>query len=165
MTTRRTILAGAGAALVLGSCGPTIRGYDGPEVTRVIVQKTDRRMFLMHHTRVLKSYDIDLGFAPRGHKVAEGDGRTPEGAYYINRKNPRSEFHLSLGISYPSVEDVARAEELGVSPGGDIFIHGASNIGGTRGKNWTYGCISVSNREIEDVYAMVNEGTQIDIHP
>ncbi len=122
-------------------------------------------MFLLHGSEVLKAYDIDLGFEPNGDKSFEGDGRTPEGSYYIDRKNPQSEFHLSLGVSYPNEQDLAEAEELGLNPGGDIFIHGASGRTGTRGTDWTFGCIAVSNREIEDVYAMVRGGTQIDIHP
>ena len=164
MPDRRTVLAG-GLALGLTSCGPAIRQYRGPEVTRVVVQKGARRMYLLHGSEVLKAYDIDLGFEPNGDKSFEGDGRTPEGSYFIDRKNPQSEFHLSLGVSYPNEQDLAEAEELGLNPGGDIFIHGASGRTGTRGTDWTFGCIAVSNREIEDVYAMVRGGTQIDIHP
>lgn len=164
MPKRRMVLLG-GLALTVSGCGPVIRRYSGPEVTRVVIQKTDRRMYLLHGREVLKAYDIDLGFAPQGDKVARGDGRTPEGSYIIDRKNPGSEYHLSLGINYPNEQDIAEAEALGLDPGGDIFIHGASGRTGTRGTDWTYGCIAVSNREIEDVYAMVNEGTQVDIHP
>lgn len=122
-------------------------------------------MYLLHDTQVLKSYDIDLGFQPRGHKKLRGDGRTPEGSYIVDRKNPGSEFHLSLGLSYPNAADIAKAKDLGFDPGGDIFIHGASGRTGTRGTDWTFGCIAVSNREIEDVFAMVGEGTQVDINP
>ena len=162
---RRTVVL-SGLAAALAGCGsPNLYSYTGPEVTRVVVQKTQRRMFLLNDSTILRAYDIDLGFAPTGHKQAEGDGRTPEGAYRINRKNPDSLFHLSLGISYPNAADVAKAEELGVEPGGDIFVHGARRPMDRKGRDWTWGCISVENAEIEEIYAMVQTGTQIDIHP
>ena len=121
-------------------------------------------MHLLHHESVLKSYDVDLGFAPTGDKEKEGDGRTPEGLYMIDRRNPNSEFHLSLGISYPNEEDIRLAEELGEDPGGDIFIHGESNPLRWRRRDWTLGCIAVTNREMEEVYAMVRDGTPIMIN-
>jgi murein L,D-transpeptidase YafK len=154
-------------ALGLSACAPSkFRTYDGPEVTRVVVHKAERRMLLMHHDRVLRSYRIHLGFAPEGHKQFEGDGRTPEGRYYIDRRNPNSAFHLSLGISYPNDEDRERASLMGKSPGGDIFIHGGPRRGIDRmGRDWTAGCIAVTNREIEEIYAMVRTGTPIDIYP
>lgn len=164
MSGRRAVLAG-GAAFALIGCGSKFRTYDGPEVTRVVVQKSQRRMYLMHNSEVLKAYKIDLGFAPEGHKTKRGDGKTPEGSYYIDRRNPKSEFHLSLGISYPNEEDIKAAEELGEDPGGDIFIHGARNRGDRKGPDWTYGCVSVSNREMEEIYSMVRLGTQVDLNP
>jgi len=151
--------------LALAGCGSKFKTYNGPEVTRVIVNKGDRQMYLMHHERVLKRYDVELGFAPTGHKQVEGDGRTPEGEYFIDRRNPNSDFYLSIGISYPNEEDVARAETLGMDPGGDIFIHGQPNKASGSGPDWTAGCISVRNREIEDVYAMVTNGTPVTISP
>lgn len=153
-------------AVALSSCATKFRTYNGPEVTRVVVMKANRRMYLLHNERLLKAYDIDLGFAPDGPKEVEGDGRTPEGRYYIDRRNPESSFHLSLGISYPNELDVERASSMGVSPGGDIFVHGAPRPGIDRnGPDWTAGCISVTNREMEDIYAMVRDGTPIDIFP
>ncbi len=157
------MIAGA-AALVVSGCS-AIRPYYGPVVTRVVIQKGARQLYLLNGQTVLRAYQIDLGFAPRGAKQVEGDGKTPEGTYVIDRKNPRSSFHLSLGISYPNAQDVAAAKALGQDPGGDIFIHGASGRLGRRGTDWTYGCIAVTNREIEEIYAMVNEGTQVDLHP
>ncbi len=162
MPARRAVIAGGLAATLVG-CGPTIRTYNGPEVTRIVVQKDQRRMYLLHNQTVLKAYDIDLGFAPVGHKSVRGDGRTPEGSYIINRRNPNSSFHLSIGLSYPNEEDVAVAKALGENPGGDIFIHGARTRLDRKGPDWTAGCISVSNREVEDIYAMVRLGTQIDL--
>lgn len=163
MPGRRAVIVGGLAATLVG-CGPTIRQYNGPEVTRIVVQKGQRRMYLMHGPSVLKAYDIDLGFAPVGTKTVRGDGKTPEGTYFIDRRNPKSSFHLSIGISYPNEQDIAAAKELGQNPGGDIFIHGARRRIDKRGADWTYGCISVSNREVEDIYAMVRLGTQIDLN-
>ena len=152
--------------LALAGCSSKFKTYNGPEVTRIVVQKGARKMTLWHHTELLKTYDIDLGFAPAGHKQFEGDGKTPEGRYFIDRRNPNSSFHLSLGISYPNEADIAAARAAGKSPGGDIFIHGQPNLlKGNRGPDWTLGCISVTNREIERIYAMVKNGTVIDIYP
>lgn len=164
---RQTLVLGA-AALLAGCTDPKTRAirrkYRGPEVTRVLVQKGARRMYLLHHERVLKRYDIGLGFAPEGHKQFEGDGKTPEGRYMIDRRNPNSAFYLSVGISYPNDRDAAFARSQGKSPGGDIFIHGR---GSKRpgGGDWTAGCISVSNKEMLEIYPMVRNGTVIDIEP
>jgi len=114
---------------------------------------------------VLKAYAIDLGFQPRGAKRVEGDGKTPEGSYVIDRRNPKSRYHLSLGISYPNAADIARARALGRSPGGDIFIHGSGGRPDGRGADWTYGCIAVSDRDMAEIYSMVRVGTRIDINP
>ncbi|MBA84101.1 MAG: hypothetical protein CML60_11670 [Rhodobacteraceae bacterium] len=149
----------------LAGCSSKFRSYHGPEVTRVVVLKEDRRMHLLHHEKVLKSYDMGLGFAPEGHKRFEGDGKTPEGHYVIDRRNPNSEFHLSVGISYPNPLDRARANASGKSPGGDIFIHGKPKKYRNAGRDWTAGCIAVSNREMEQIYAMVKNGTPISIYP
>lgn len=159
----RLMLLGAAMAMLAG-CSSKFRTYDGPEVTRVVVFKGDRRLYLLHGEQVLKSYVIDLGFAPDGDKLVEGDGRTPEGAYMIDRRNPDSEFHLSIGIDYPSEHDIAEAEALGQEPGGDIFIHGQGNPVSRLRNDWTWGCIAVTNREIEEIYAMVRDGTPIAIY-
>ena len=147
------------------ACTSKFKSYDGPEVTSVLVFKDSRKMYLMHDDKVLKRYDFELGFAPTGDKQIEGDGKTPEGAYLIDRRNPNSAFHLSIGISYPNKADLAEAKALGESPGGDIFIHGGRRSGDPKTADWTAGCISVSDKEMEDVYAMVNDGTQISIYP
>ena len=149
-------------ALGLSACSK-FRTYDGPQVTRIVVFKEERIMHLLHGNKVLKSVPIELGFAPAGHKTVEGDGRTPEGRYTIDRRNPNSRFHLSIGISYPNEADVARARMSGKSPGGDIFIHGTPKAQRKR-DDWTWGCIAVSNGAMEDIYAMVRDGTVIDIY-
>ncbi len=154
-----------GILLVVVGCGGKFSAYNGPDVTRIVVMKEDRKMYLMAGDRVVRKYNIDLGFAPIGDKQFEGDGKTPEGHYTIDRRNPNSQFYLSLGISYPNVQDVAEAEAAGKSPGGDIFIHGQSEKEDTRGTDWTWGCISVSDREMYEIYGMVKTGTVISIYP
>lgn len=162
---RRIFGIGMVATLAIAGCSSKFRSYDGPKVTSIVVNKGARKMYLMHHDQVLEQYRIDLGFAPVGDKKIEGDGKTPEGTYIIDRRNPNSRFHLSLGISYPNAEDIAEAKALGKSPGGDIFIHGQPNEERAKGRDWTAGCIAVTNREMEQIYAMVEIGTPITIRP
>lgn len=162
---RAALLVLLGSILIACSSGPRFLSYDGPQVTQIRVHKGSRVMELMHYDTLLRSYPIQLGGNPDGHKEQEGDRRTPEGEYIIDRRNPRSQFHLSLGISYPNEADAARAETNGWRPGGDIFIHGhGRNVRRPRG-DWTDGCIAVRDREIEVIYAMVNDGTPISIYP
>ncbi len=149
----------------LSGCASKFKTYNGPEVTHVVVKKDARKMYLLHHEKVLASHKVELGFAPEGHKTERGDGKTPEGLYRIDRRNPNSDFHLSIGISYPNTADRAQALARGKSPGGDIFIHGRPNKKSGTGPDWTAGCISVKNREIEQIYAMVKNGTPITISP
>jgi murein L,D-transpeptidase YafK len=151
----------------LAACGgdSKFRTYNGPAVTKVVVHKGERRMQLFNHDKVLKTYSMALGFAPVGHKQFEGDGKTPEGLYYIDRRNPRSRFHLSIGISYPNQADIAFAKSVGKEPGGEIFIHGKSGYRGDNKGDWTWGCIAVPDRQMEEIYAMVRDGTPILILP
>lgn len=164
---RRIFGLGALASLALAGCGGNskFRSYSGPEVTSIVVNKGTRSMYLLHQEQVLREFRFDLGFAPVGDKKVEGDGKTPEGTYLIDRRNPNSSFHLSLGISYPNAADIAEARALGKKPGGEIFIHGQPNLFRARGADWTAGCIAVTNREMEDIYAMVRNGTVITIRP
>ena len=148
----------------LTACGSKFKTYNGPEVTLVQVSKSDRKMYLLHDSKVLKAYDIGLGFAPEGHKQFEGDGKTPEGRYTISHRNPNSEFHLSLRVNYPNDTDRAFAAENGKPPGGDIFIHGGPKKKVTK-RDWTAGCIAVSDKQIETIYSMIQPGTPIDIIP
>jgi murein L,D-transpeptidase YafK len=149
----------------LAGCASKFKTYNGPEVTRILVYKDSRKMYLMHQDDVLETYDLGLGFAPEGDKTILGDGRTPEGDYIIDRRNPNSAFHLSLGISYPNAADRAYASSQGKDPGGDIFIHGRPWKNRKGGPDWTAGCIAVTNSEMEDIYAMVRNGTPISIYP
>lgn len=166
MLNRRALLTGLLLLPLASACTPAWqRPYNGPEVTRIIVMKGARKMYLMHGDQALKVYDVELGFTPVGHKEIEGDGKTPEGVYHINRRKDDSDFHLSLGISYPNDVDRAHAKSLGKSPGGDIFIHGGPTARSRSGKDWTAGCISVTDKEIEEVWRMVRTGTEIVILP
>jgi murein L,D-transpeptidase YafK len=161
------LIAALFVILGFSACGgdPKFRTYNGPAVTKVVVYKGERRMQLFNNDNVLKTYTIALGFAPVGHKQIEGDGKTPEGLYYIDRRNPRSKFHLSIGISYPNEADIAYAKSIGKEPGGEIFIHGKTGYRGDNKGDWTWGCIAVPDRQMEDIYAMVRDGTPIYIIP
>lgn len=150
--------------LGLAACGGKFRTYNGPEVTSVQVHKSARKMYLLHGNEILEEYDVSLGNAPVGQKQFEGDGKTPEGAYFISHRNPKSKFHLSLGVSYPKPEQVALARAAGKSPGGDIFIHGGPP-GPVDKWDWTAGCIAVTDKEMEVIYSMVKPGTVIHIMP
>jgi murein L,D-transpeptidase YafK len=163
---RRNLIMGATAAVALGACSSPrkLKRYDGPEVTFVVVNKAPRTMHLVSRNRILTSYDINLGFDPVGHKQFEGDGRTPEGLYQIDRRNPKSDYHLSLGMSYPNEQDIQFAQSMGKSPGGNIFIHGQKERGKPDDKDWTWGCIAVTNKEIEEIYMMVRTGTPIQVN-
>jgi murein L,D-transpeptidase YafK len=126
----------------------------------VVVSKKRREMVLLRGESVLRTYRIALGREPVGPKRQEGDGRTPEGRYIIDRRNAKSGYHLSLHISYPDASDVARALEAGVDPGGDIMIHGLKD-GARREGDWTQGCIAVTDEEMDEIWGLVGEGTAI----
>ena len=152
------------AGLALTACSSKFRTYNGPSVTSIQVHKADRKMYFLHNEKVLKKYKVGLGGVPVGHKQYEGDGKTPEGAYFITHRNPQWTYHLSLGISYPNAEDRANAAAMGKPPGGDIFIHGGPPYKATK-SDWTAGCIAVTDKQIEEIYAMVKPGTPIFILP
>ncbi len=166
MAVIRAMLVGLILAGLAGCGSSKFRTYDGPEVTRVVIDKSQRQLYLLHGNVMLKSFDVGLGFAPEGHKRYEGDGRTPEGHYLIDKRNPDSSYHLSVGISYPNRRDVEVARGIGRPPGGDIFIHGRgpSYVKGLP-DDWTAGCIAVTDKEIEQIYAMVEQGTPVSIYP
>ena len=124
----------------------------------VLVRKAKREMTLLRGDKVLRTYRIALGREPGGAKRQEGDGRTPEGRYRVDWRNPRSKYHLSLHISYPEAADVERAKAEGVDPGGEIMIHGWKD--GVEG-DWTQGCIAVRNEEMDEIWRLVPDGTAV----
>jgi murein L,D-transpeptidase YafK len=133
------------------------------QVDRVVVNKARRELLLLSGESVVRSYRVALGRDPVGHKVQEGDGRTPEGRYTIDRRNPKSRYHLPLHISYPNDADRERAQALGVSPGGDIMIHGVKSGAAHPETDWTQGCIAVTDAEMEEIWNLVADGTVVDI--
>lgn len=158
--------------VLLLCCSNAVSAAEQLQVAKIIVYKADRKMELLDKkSTILKRYSIALGAHPTGHKTQEGDEKTPEGLYKISGKNPNSRFHLSLKISYPNTQDIAQAAAWGVSPGGDIMIHGLRNGIGWLGSlhrlndTWTNGCIAVTNEEIEEIWDGVAEGTPIEIRP
>ncbi len=162
--TRRNALALTAGFLTLGASSARASTYaqtPQPRATSIVISKSKRVLALMSGQDTLKRYRVNLGFAPEGHKLRSGDGRTPEGQYFIDRRNPRSDFFLSLGISYPNAADIARSRALGVQPGGDIFIHGGPNRQSRKGRDWTAGCIAVTDPEMEEIWSMVPTGVPV----
>ena len=141
-----------------------------PMATRILVEKFARRMTLFEHDRVLRTYRVALGVEPVGPKQVEGDLRTPEGRYRIIARNPRSDFFLSLQVSYPDARDVDRARRAGARPGGAIMIHGLPNqprqsLEYYAKTDWTDGCIALNNADMIEVWMLVPENTPIEIRP
>lgn len=137
---------------------------------RLVVRKRARRMELWRGDEVLRSFRIALGFQPEGPKMREGDGRTPEGRYRLDRFMPRSAFYRAIRISYPEPDDRRRAAAMGVRPGGLIMIHGLDPALAGWGRdhwmfNWTNGCIAVTNHEMDILWRSVAPGTPIEINP
>lgn len=160
--------------VLVGALMTPLRGGNVPlgnlHADRIVVLKSERQLQLWSHGKMLRSYKVALGPHPLGTKEREGDGRTPEGTYTVVRHNPKSQFHLSLRLSYPNDADRARAARLGVQPGGDIMIHGLPKGYGWVGAahtqhDWTAGCIAVTNAEIEEIYRAVADGTPVEIRP
>lgn len=162
--------------MVLAACSPTQAVPAKPDklpviaagvkADRIMVDKSDRIMILYKAGREIARYsNFQLGDAPSGHKQFEGDEKTPEGSYTISGRNPGSSYHLSLRISYPNAADRAFAKSKGKSPGGDIFIHGQPNgyPGPTIRRDWTDGCIALSNAEIEQLWKIIPDGAVITI--
>lgn len=137
-------------------------------VDRIVIEKAARRMQLIQDGKAVRTYRIALGFAPEGDKERQGDGKTPEGEFTIDRRNSESAFHLSLGLDYPRPADRARAAKGGYSPGGDIFIHGQPNAlpeGFKLRGDWTAGCVALTNTEMREVWAVTPIGTKVEIRP
>jgi len=141
-----------------------------PPIDHIRVEKSKGVLSVYRDNKLLKQYKIALGFSPRGHKASAGDGKTPEGLYYVSAKNSQSRFHLALKVSYPNQKDKANAKARGVSAGGDIMIHGLPKHFAWVGVfhtfwNWTQGCIAVTNEDIEEIFAATPVGTPIEIIP
>ncbi|MBL4928319.1 L,D-transpeptidase family protein [Fuscibacter oryzae] len=137
-------------------------------VERIVVEKSARRLVLYQNGVIVREYRVALGFQPQGTKVRQGDGRTPEGLYRINRRNAASAYHLSLGLDYPHPTDIARARAGGYDPGGDIMIHGQPNALPDMAKvagDWTAGCIALTNAEMREIWAVTPTGTPVEVRP
>jgi murein L,D-transpeptidase YafK len=137
---------------------------------KVLINKSERRLYLVNAGRVIADYPIRLGLNPYGHKQREGDFRTPEGNYHLVRRNPNSRFFLSIEVSYPNEEDRQRAREAGARPGGLIMIHGQPNAptrsrGYYASRDWTDGCIALSNGDMAQIWQRTTIGTPIEIVP
>ena len=157
------LVAGAKAGLAQQAAGP-------PTADSIVILKRDHLLELYLSGKIVRTYKVALGQGGLAPKMREGDGRTPEGHYFIDRRNAASEYHLSLHISYPNEEDRKRAAKLHVAPGGDIMIHGLPNGKGWVGPahrvyDWTLGCVAVTNEEIEEIWKMVPVGTPVEIRP
>lgn len=140
------------------------------KIDLILVEKKRRTMSVYYQRKLLKEYKIALGFSPLGHKEQEGDGKTPEGVYFISAKYPQSQFYLALQISYPNSNDQQNARKKGVSAGGEIMIHGLGKGFGWLGKlhvnrDWTLGCIAVTNKEIKEIYNATTISTKVEIQP
>ena len=174
---RRILLAHLIAGIALVGCAPkrlppkpVAKPKLPDKADRVVVNKAERKLYLMAGDIPLRTYTVSLGRTPVGHKQREGDGKTPEGTYTLISRNPDSQFYRSIRVSYPAPDDRARAQAGGYSPGGDIMIHGLPNGKGWIGKDhakydWTEGCIAVTNEEMDEIWAMVADGTKIEIRP
>lgn len=141
-----------------------------PLADSVLVRKSERKLYLLRQGEILRTYKIALGARPEGHKLFEGDYRTPEGKYRLTRRNPNSEYFLSIQIDYPNPKDIARAKQQGYKPGGAIMIHGQPNAPRkTRdyytNVDWTEGCIAVANSDMVEIWLMTPANTPIEIAP
>lgn len=147
-----------------------VRADAFPLADKVLVDKSERKLYLMQNGEPFRTFDIALGLAPVGDKEEEGDNRTPEGTYRLDLRNPNSDYFLSIRISYPNAEDRAAARENGIDPGGQIMIHGQPNdptysLAYYRRADWTNGCIAVSNSDMIDIWLMTPDGVPIEILP
>jgi murein L,D-transpeptidase YafK len=167
----RTWVLAVLAVLSLGALGwAQADAGSGLHAERVLVLKKERTLQLLSGGKVIKSYKVALGGNPIGPKTRQGDHKTPEGVYVLDRRNAHSQFHRAIHISYPNERDRAEARKLKVSPGGDVFVHGLPNgyrfVGAAhRLKDWTDGCVAVTDEEIEEIWRAVPDGTPIEIRP
>jgi murein L,D-transpeptidase YafK len=151
-------------------CPASAQPSSDAKADRVIVLKKEHALILMNQGKILRTYRVALGRDPVGPKVRQGDHKTPEGTYVLDRRNPHSRFYRSIHGSYPGSKDRAEAANLGVDPGGDIMIHGLANGLGWLGSwhraiDWTDGCIAVTDEEMDEIWSAVADGTPIEIKP
>jgi len=156
-----------GVLLALSFAGAV---FSGEKADRVLVDKSESRLYLIRNNEVFVSFPVKFGANPKGHKQQLGDERTPEGKYTLGYKNAGSSFYKSIHISYPNARDEEVARKLGVSPGGDIMIHGQPNGWGSYSPiiqlfNWTDGCVGLKNSDMDIVWDAVEPGTPIEIRP
>lgn len=147
-----------------------VQAGEFPVADKVVIEKGERQLHLMRDGETFRTFKIALGIRPVGDKESEGDFRTPEGRYLLDRRNPNSDFFLSIHISYPNREDAQQAREKGLSPGGAIMIHGQPNTPTRseayyRTQDWTNGCVAVSNSDMIDIWLMTTHNTPIEILP
>jgi murein L,D-transpeptidase YafK len=141
-----------------------------PQADRVVVRKGERRMYLLNGSAVLRSYRVALGLMPAGSKERSGDYRTPEGNYYLTRRNTHSEFFLAIQVSYPNQADMQRARRNRWDPGGSIMVHGLPNSlhhapDYYANQDWTDGCIALSNADMVEFWLFTHDNMPIDITP
>jgi murein L,D-transpeptidase YafK len=165
-----TVVDRTGVGSASGAAAMTEPGGRPPVADEIVVRKGERRLYLMQHGQVLRSYHIALGLVPDGPKERAGDFRTPEGHYLLARRNPRSDYFLSIQVSYPNDDDRRHARHNGWDPGGSIMIHGLPNMlrhapdyYATR--DWTDGCIAISNADMVELWLMTADNTPIEIAP
>lgn len=159
-----------GLILLLCGIGPAQAADKPLHADKVVVLKKERTLQLLSQGKVIKTYKVALGGDPEGPKTRQGDHKTPEGLYVLDSRNAHSQFYKALHISYPRARDRAAARQKRVSPGGDVFVHGLPNgygwVGsGHRAKDWTDGCIAVTDEEIDEIWLAVADGTLIEIRP
>jgi murein L,D-transpeptidase YafK len=164
------ILAGLFLLLFLSARSHSANASTPVTADDIVIVKSQRAMMLLRDGKVLKTYKVALGTQPVGAKERVGDHKTPEGAYVIDSKKEKSQFYKALHVSYPNATDRERARKLGVSPGGDVEIHGLGAKWGWVGArhreiDWTDGCIAVTNEEIDEIFPMVPVGTRVQIKP
>lgn len=145
-------------------------GRPSEQADKVVILKSERTLKLLRSGKLIKTYKVALGNQPKGAKEQQGDGKTPEGDYFIDSRNAKSAFYKSLHISYPNKRDIENAKTKGVNAGGDIFIHGIGKKYGWLGAahrlhDWTLGCIAVTNEEIDEIWTLVPNGTSVEIRP
>jgi murein L,D-transpeptidase YafK len=158
------------ATSLFGRARPDVTGAGTERVDSILILKKQHVMELLAGGKVIRTYKVALGQGGLAPKEREGDGRTPEGLYMIDAKYEHSAYHKALHVSYPTSEDRRRAAKLRVSPGGAIMIHGLPNgegwIGGAhRLHDWTWGCIAVTDQEIDEIWKLVPVGTPVEIKP